>query len=100
MNPTPTIEGRSVTYITMRMAQILRISCFKSLQNSNKGLKFHPVDSVVVTGAGTQRLFSVKHLLGEANIDYMNFLLLEDGYKFLDDRSITHNFRSLSNKFL
>ena len=52
----------------MRMAQILRISCFKSLQNSNKGLKFHPVDSVVVTGAGTQRLFSLKHLLGEANI--------------------------------
>ena len=84
-----------MTYITLRMAQILRISRFKSLQNSNKGLKFHPVDSVVVTGAGTQRLFSVKHLLGEANIDYMNFLLLEDGYKFLDDRSIHAQFSQL-----
>ena len=34
-----------------------------------------------------QQLFSGKYRFGEANIAY-NFLLLEDGYKFLDDRSI------------
>ena len=47
---------------------------------------------------GTQRLFSVKYLLGEADVA-LNFLLLEDGQKFLDDRSIPVDFRSLSNKF-
>ena len=36
---------------------------------------------------GTQRLFSVKYLFGEANIAY-HFLFLENGLKFLDDRSI------------
>ena len=48
------------------------------------------------------RLFSVKYLFAEANIAE-NFLLLEDGYKFLDDRftihQIMYSFRSLSNKF-
>ena len=44
---------------------------------------------------GTQRLFSVKYLIGEANITY-NFLLLEDGLTFLDDRSIYVQFSKLT----
>ena len=36
---------------------------------------------------GTQRLFSVKYLFWEAN-NCLNFLLLEDSEKFLDERSL------------
>ena len=39
---------------------------------------------------GTVRPFSVKYLFGEANIAW-DFLLLEDGWKFLDDRSTLGN---------
>ena len=35
---------------------------------------------------GTERLFSVKYLFGEANIA-LDFLLLEDGYKKIDERN-------------
>ena len=44
---------------------------------------------------GTQRMFSVKYLNREGNIAY-NFLLLEDGYKFLDARSINVQFSKLT----
>ena len=43
---------------------------------------------------GTQRLFSVNYLLGEANIAW-NFLVLEDGEKCLDDRSTHVQFSKL-----
>ena len=43
---------------------------------------------------GTQRLFSVKYLFGEANAT-QNFLLLEDSLKFLDDCSIHEQFSKL-----
>ena len=43
---------------------------------------------------GTQRLFSVKYLFGEANFAY-NFLLLEYGQKFLDERSTQVQFSKL-----
>ena len=36
---------------------------------------------------GTQRVFSVEYMFGEANIAY-NFLLLKEGLKFLHDHSI------------
>ena len=43
---------------------------------------------------GIQRLFSVKYLFEEVNIA-KNFLLLEDGYKFQDERSIRVQFSNL-----
>ena len=49
---------------------------------------------IIVFIRGTQRLFSVKYRFGEAHIAW-NFLLLEDGKRFLDDRSIHVQFSKL-----
>ena len=48
---------------------------------------FNPWAAELVGVRGTQRTFSVKYLFAEANIA-KNFLVLEYGYKFLDDCSI------------
>ena len=42
-----------------------------------------------------QRLFSVKYLIREANVAW-KFLLLEDGYKFLDDMNVPFSEASFS----
>ena len=39
-------------------------------------------------------MFSLNYLFGEANIAF-NFVLLEDGWKFIDDRSIQVQFSKL-----
>ena len=48
---------------------------------------FNPWAAELIRVRGTQRKFSVKYLFAEANIA-KNFLLLEYGYKCLDDCSI------------
>ena len=56
--------------------------CNLGVTNSNKDTQGHPTTVFC------------KYLFGETNIAY-NFLLLEDGYKFLDDRSIHVQFSRL-----
>ena len=70
---------------------LLTVNCLTPLWSRLRGRHWSQ-------GKGTQQLFSVKYLFGQENFGY-NFLLLEDGYKFLTLTTIMYNFRSSTNKF-
>ena len=72
------------------LQQIMRMHSYRDDKNFFSGLLLsrHVYDGILCRG--TQQLF---YLFGDANIA-KNFLLLEDGWNFLDDHSIHVQFFS------